>query len=66
MFMHRKNNDQKICLCQKEENELFHFSGFNFLASMRNVFKQDGKKPTQNLFQLNKLLRRNCSIYKIK
>ena len=54
MFMHRKNNDQKICLCQKEENELFHFSGFNFLASMRNVFKQDGKKPTPNLFQLNK------------
>ena len=52
MFMHRKNNDQKICLCQKEENELFHFSGFNFLASIRNVFKQDGKKPPQIYFNL--------------
>lgn len=55
MFMHLINNDQKICLCHKEENELFHFSGFNFLASIRNVFKQDGKNPTKTYFNLTNI-----------
>jgi hypothetical protein len=37
----------------KGKKELFLFSVFNFLALVRNVFGQDGKKPTQNSLNLN-------------